>query len=150
MMVWYDTAEKYIGQWSENLQNGFGVHIWYEPKGELKYLRNRYVGEWFNGKRNGYGVFFYSNGGKYEGMWADDYKDGFGVLTFQNGSQYIGKFQNDRMVEVPTDEIISMNKGKLGEVSKPSNQGKSSRAGGKEATNKDTTSSNFTKTRVKI
>ena len=84
MLVWFDSYEKYLGQWNNDLQNGYGVHIWYESKGEQKYLRNRYVGEWCNGKRNGYGVFFYSNGGKYEGMWCDDYKDGFGVFTFQN------------------------------------------------------------------
>ena len=40
-MIWSDLSEKYTGEWSSNLQNGFGVHIWYENKGEQKYLRNR-------------------------------------------------------------------------------------------------------------
>ncbi len=137
MLVWYNSAEKYIGQWSDNLQNGYGVHIWYEAKGEQKYLRNRYVGEWYNGKRNGYGVFFYSNGGRYEGQWSNDYKDGFGVFTFQNGSQYIGKFQNDRMIEAPSEEILSVgSKGKLNEIKskfgvKGSKETKSSIFGGR-------------------
>lgn len=96
-MIWHDTSEKYIGQWLENYQNGIGIHIWYEAKGEQKYLRNRYVGEWKNGFRNGYGVFFYANGGKYEGMWEQNYKNGLGVFTFHDGSQFSGKFTMDRM-----------------------------------------------------
>ena len=96
-MIWHDTAEKYIGQWLENFQNGMGIHIWYEAKGEQKYLRNRYVGEWRNGFRHGYGVFFYANGGKYEGMWEQNYKNGFGIFTFHDGSQFSGKFTMDRM-----------------------------------------------------
>ena len=98
-MIWYDTSEKYIGQWTDSLQNGLGIQIWYEAKGEQKYLRNRYVGEWRNGFRHGYGVFFYSNGSKYEGTWDQNYKHGYGVFTFYDGSQYTGKFLNDRMVD---------------------------------------------------
>lgn len=96
-MIWQDTSEKYIGQWTDNFQNGLGIHIWYESKGEQKYLRNRYVGEWRNGFRHGYGVFFYANGGKYEGMWEQNYKNGYGVFTFYDGSQFAGKFTMDRM-----------------------------------------------------
>ena len=40
-MIWYDTNEKYSGQWIDNLQNGLGIQIWFENKGEQKYLRNR-------------------------------------------------------------------------------------------------------------
>ena len=156
MLVWYDTCEKYIGQWREDLQNGYGVHIWYESKGEQKYLRSRYVGEWCNGKRCGYGVFFYSNGGRYEGMWQDDYKDGFGVFTFQNGSQYIGKFQNDRMIEVPTDEILTIKNGKLNDVIKNnqiksgSNIGTTAGNRNKNETVKDTTkTSNSNENQIK-
>ncbi len=96
-MIWQDTFEKYIGQWQDNFQNGIGIHIWYECKGEQKYLRNRYVGEWKNGFRHGYGVFFYANGGKYEGMWEQNYKNGYGIFTFHDGSQFSGKFNLDRM-----------------------------------------------------
>lgn len=106
-MVWMDTCEKYIGQWANNLQNGLGIHIWYELKGEQKYLRNRYVGEWRQGFRHGYGVFFYSNGSKYEGQWDQNHKHGFGVYTFHDGSQYIGRFQNDRTVDFNPSGFIS-------------------------------------------
>jgi len=40
-MIWVEKYEKYTGHWNENLQNGLGIHIWYENKGEHKFLRNR-------------------------------------------------------------------------------------------------------------
>ena len=94
-MIWFNENKKYSGHWKQNIQNGFGVQIWYETKGEHKYLFNRYIGEWKNGKRNGYGIFYYSNGAKYEGTWKDDNKDGFGIFTFNEGRKFIGLFKND-------------------------------------------------------
>ena len=58
-MIWFDIYEKYIGNWENDTQSGNGIHIWYEPAGELKEMRNRYVGQWKNGARNGYGVFLF-------------------------------------------------------------------------------------------
>ena len=95
-MIWYNESKKYTGHWENNLQNGYGVQIWFEGKGEHKYLFNRYIGEWKNGKRNGYGIFYYSNGAKYEGTWKDDNKDGFGIFTFSEGKKFIGLFKDDR------------------------------------------------------
>ena len=47
-MNWEGTVEtapeKYYGSWKDNLQNGFGTHIWVDSKGEGKFLRNRYSG----------------------------------------------------------------------------------------------------------
>ena len=57
-MVWYDLLEKYIGKWKDDKQNGFWMNIWYEPKGEMKEMRNRYVWEWEEGIKRGYGIFF--------------------------------------------------------------------------------------------
>lgn len=42
VMQWYDSFEKYYGEWKEDLQHGYGVHICLEEKGEGKLLRNRY------------------------------------------------------------------------------------------------------------
>ncbi len=95
-MIWKNSFEKYLGQWVNNSQNGFGVHVWYEHKGEQKFWRNRYVGEMKNSHRNGYGVFFYANGGRYEGMWENNMKNGFGIFTAHDGTQTIGKYINDR------------------------------------------------------
>ena len=96
-MIWYNENKKYTGHWENNLQNGYGIQIWFEGKGEHKYLFNRYIGEWKNGKRNGYGVFYYSNGAKYEGTWKDDSKDGFGIFIFHEGKKFIGLFKDDHL-----------------------------------------------------
>ena len=98
-MVWYDLLEKYIGKWKNDKQNGLGMHIWYEPRGELKEMRNRYVGEWEDGIRQGYGVFFYSNGAIYEGEWKNNMKHGFGIMKFEDGKKYIGRFEEDRILD---------------------------------------------------
>ena len=37
-MVWKNKNEKYTGMWKDNLQNGYGIHIWYDSKNENKYL----------------------------------------------------------------------------------------------------------------
>ena len=98
-MVWYDLLEKYIGNWKNDKQSGFGMNIWYEPKGEMKEMRNRYVGEWEEGIKQGYGIFFYSNGALYEGEWKNNMKHGFGVMIFEDGKKYIGRFDEDRIVD---------------------------------------------------
>ena len=94
-MIWFNENKKYSGEWKNNIQNGFGVEIWYETKGEHKYLFNRYIGEWKNGKRDGYGIFYYSNGAKYEGTWKEDNKEGFGIFTYNDGRKYYGLFKGD-------------------------------------------------------
>ena len=98
-MVWYDLLEKYIGKWKDDKQNGFGMNIWYEPKGEMKEMRNRYVGEWEDGIKQGYGIFFYSNGAIYEGEWKNNMKHGFGVMISEDGKRYIGRFEEDRILD---------------------------------------------------
>ncbi len=98
-MIWYDLLEKYIGKWKDDKQNGFGINIWYEPKGEMKEMRNRYVGEWEDGIKQGYGIFFYSNGAIYEGEWKNNMKHGFGVMIFEDGKKYVGRFEEDRIID---------------------------------------------------
>ena len=111
-MIWFDIFEKYIGNWKNDKQNGNGIHIWYEPAGELKEMRNRYVGQWENGARNGYGVFFYSNGARYEGEWKNNLKSGFGIMLYEDGKRYIGRFDEDRLVdkynELSEDKVIKL------------------------------------------
>ena len=81
-----------------NKQDGWGVHIWLEDKGEGKFLRNRYEGEWKNGLRHGVGVFYYTNGSKYEGEWVENLKDGFAAFTYEDGKIFTGLYKNDKMV----------------------------------------------------
>ena len=95
-MVWNDKNEKYTGRWENNLQNGLGIHIWYDNKlSNNKFFRDRYVGQWKEGKRDGYGKFFYSNGSIYEGYWKNNKKEGFGILSFQDRTKILGTFKND-------------------------------------------------------
>jgi hypothetical protein len=111
-MIWYDSFEKYVGQWIDCLQNGKGIQIWYESKGEFKFLRNRYIGEWRHGQRHGYGVFLYSNGSKYEGMWENNSKNGFGIFTNQDGTQTVGFYKYDRFVEAVQLNVVRTEKRK--------------------------------------
>ena len=103
-MVWKNKNEKYTGMWKDNLQNGLGIHIWYDSKNENKYFRDRYIGEWKEGKRNGYGKFYYSNGNIYEGYWKDNIKEGFGILYYNDRTKYIGTFKNDNLFEVNNEK----------------------------------------------
>lgn len=82
------------------MQNGFGIHLWLEEKGEGKFLRNRYEGEWLNGKRHGIGIFYYANGSKYEGEWSENYKDGFALFTQDSGDLQIGTFIKDKPLQM--------------------------------------------------
>ena len=111
-MIWYNKNEKYIGQWKNNIQNGFGIHIYYNDflnnNYENKYLRNRYIGQYKDGKRNGYGKMFYINGCIYEGYWKNNKKEGFGIFYYFDKTKYIGNFQNDIMV----DSALSLNDNK--------------------------------------
>ena len=107
-MIWLDKKEKYTGQWDNNLQNGFGIHIWYDSNLDSKYFRDRYIGEWKDGKREGYGKFFYSNGNIYEGYWKNNKKEGFGILYFQDRTKYVGNFKDDIMLDNLTKEELNI------------------------------------------
>ena len=98
-MHWLSSNERYSGNWKDNLQSGFGTHIWLDSGSNNKLLRNRYVGYWENGLRHGKGTFYYSNGSKYEGDWDQNFKHGQGIFTFEDGTEYEGPFEKDRMVE---------------------------------------------------
>ena len=83
------------------MQNGWGTHIWIEPKGEgSKFLRNRYEGEWENGERCGVGVFYYANGAKYIGEWHNNLKSGYAIFITDSGGIIIGVFKSDRLSQV--------------------------------------------------
>ena len=110
-MVWNDKNEKYTGRWENNLQNGLGIHIWYDNKlSNNKFFRDRYAGQWKDGKRDGYGKFFYSNGSIYEGYWKNNKKEGFGILSFQDRTKILGAFKNDILLvnlSLPTNNLLN-------------------------------------------
>jgi len=93
------TNEKYTGQWKDDMQSGFGTHIWLDEKSENKVLRNRYVGYWKNGAREGHGIFFYANGSMYIGYWKNNMKDGWGKFVYEDGSEFEGMYSKDRLID---------------------------------------------------
>ena len=93
------TNEKYVGQWKDDMQSGFGYHIWLDERSENKVLRNRYVGYWKNGLREGHGIFFYANGSMYDGQWKDNMKHGWAKFIFEDGNECEGYYERDRMVD---------------------------------------------------
>jgi len=120
VMFWESTSQRYSGTWLDGFQSGFGTHIWLDPRGENKLLRNKYVGYWKGGLRHGQGTFYYSNGSKYEGEWENNLKHGLGIFTFDDGSTYEGPFKQDRMVNktlegvatIPQEQETGKGKGK--------------------------------------
>lgn len=98
-MNWVSIREKYYGGWEDNRQNGLGVHIWIEPKGEGKYLRNRYDGEWDLGQRHGYGTFYYANGARYEGTWNRNSKEGYALFMDETGKERFAVFKDDKILK---------------------------------------------------
>ena len=96
-MHWLNRNEVYEGYWDNDLQNGFGRHVWLENITDFKIFQNRYEGFWVNGAREGYGIFYSSNGLKYEGEWVQNYKEGFGIMTESSGEVIHGIFAKDRI-----------------------------------------------------
>ncbi|ETW05344.1 hypothetical protein H310_04282 [Aphanomyces invadans] len=95
-MHWFDKMEQYQGEWMDDKQHGYGVHVWKasEKRG------NRYEGEFADGVRDGYGIFHYANGARYEGHWDANVKNGLGLFFFEDGTIYEGEFVHDRMVDL--------------------------------------------------
>jgi len=89
---------------SGNCKDGVGIFVW-EGQGW-------YEGVFTNYKKNGYGVFYWLDKSKYIGEWQNDERHGEGVYQFPDltikGGQWInGRLtQEDKNMEIPTDEII--------------------------------------------
>eukprot|EP00825_Cyclidium_porcatum_P005782 TRINITY_DN1282_c0_g1_i3.p1 TRINITY_DN1282_c0_g1~~TRINITY_DN1282_c0_g1_i3.p1 ORF type:complete len:729 (-),score=150.48 TRINITY_DN1282_c0_g1_i3:259-2445(-) len=97
-MCWEEKKEKYYGYWKGSQQNGFGVHIWLESKGEGKFIKNRYEGNWLNGQRHGLGTQYYTDGSKYQGEWKNNLKDGFSIYVKETGEIIMAYFKADKFI----------------------------------------------------
>jgi len=117
----WNTGDKYIGQWKDNLQNGLGIFLWNNG--------NRYVGDWNAGLQHGDGAEYdatgklvyygkydngkylntypssgyssykfekinYTSGDYYEGETKNGIRDGFGVYYWQVGGFWFGRWEN--------------------------------------------------------
>jgi len=105
------TSSKYIGDWKENMKNGFGIQTYgngdkYEGDWENntrhghgtlwvmegKKLRREYTGKWMNDKKCGRGSMFFKNEDRYDGFWLNDLPHGEGRMIYQNGDIYEGQW----------------------------------------------------------
>lgn len=62
--VWYDNGDFYIGEYVEDLADGYGIYTWSDGY--------QYAGEFSNGKMNGKGVMTSPLGITFTGNWVDD------------------------------------------------------------------------------
>lgn len=80
------SSSKYIGDWKENLKEGFGIQIYKSG--------DKYEGLWMANKRHGQGTYWKNEGGKlrreYTGDWVEGRKHGRGTLFYKNGDRYDG------------------------------------------------------------
>lgn len=79
----------YIGYWSNNTLNGYGI--------EKSCDGCMYIGEYSNGKKEGIGLYSWNDSAKYEGNWKNNSFNGYGIFTFSNGNQYLGEWSNNKM-----------------------------------------------------
>jgi len=109
-IFFYTTGDRYLGQWTNNLQQGVGtlysqtgvyVGDWkagvQQGNGTAMYNNgNEYTGQFKNGLKEGYGVFSVINGDVYKGNFKAGMRDGQGIETFYTGEKYIGSYSKDR------------------------------------------------------
>jgi len=81
---------KYSGDWSNDIRNGFGTYHW--CNGSL------YAGQWKLDKREGHGTRTWPNGNKYVGDYKNHKRHGNGEFTFSNGSIFKGAFEDNKFV----------------------------------------------------
>ena len=107
VMTWAGGAQVYEGLWKAGQPSGTGRMQWHvksSASGSAQWqCSNMYQGSWMNGLREGSGTFTYADGSSYNGHWHLGMKHGYGVFVFGNGSVYSGRFDNDRMIDRPSE-----------------------------------------------
>jgi hypothetical protein len=88
----YKNKDKYEGLWANNMRNGQGTY-WRNEGGKLK---REFTGDWFEDKRHGRGTFFYKNGDRYDGFWVDGKPQGEGRIIYANQDIYEGQWHEGK------------------------------------------------------
>lgn len=95
----YKNADKYEGEFANDVRSGHGTYWVYESG---KY-RVEYSGSWLQNEKNGFGVFYNAKGERYEGEWLNGRRHGKGKQTYGGripdgfgGDLYDGEWQNDK------------------------------------------------------
>jgi hypothetical protein len=78
----------YVGEFKNNLFDGFGVRTWADKT---------YYGYWAGGRMQGAGTLSYRSGDKFKGEFLNDMKHGKGVYYFYNGSEFEGTWFEDEI-----------------------------------------------------
>lgn len=87
-VYYYKEGDRYEGYWWNDLKHGKGIY--YNVNGDV------YEGEYYQDQRCGYGVCCYANGARYEGNWRGGSKNGEGYMRYANGSEYEGSWINGK------------------------------------------------------
>lgn len=88
----YKNGDKYEGLWSNNFRHGQGTY-WRNEGGKLK---REYTGDWFEDRRHGRGTFFYKNGDRYDGFWVQGKPQGEGRIIYDNQDIYEGQWHEGK------------------------------------------------------
>lgn len=92
------SSDKYEGEFSRNLKEGYGIYEW--SQGHV------YKGEYRGNVRHGYGEMRWADGSSYCGWWQDDRQSGQGVMEDGKGAKVTGVFREGVMVEVLREEKL--------------------------------------------
>lgn len=93
-MVFFEGGA-YIGNFRENLFDGFGSRAWYNQQ---------YSGSWRRGQMHGEGKLSFSSGAKYNGSFEENMRHGVGRLVLQNGEVISGEWKRDSLVKAEGEE----------------------------------------------
>merc|ERR1711922_8537 len=88
-------GSRYIGSFSNDKYNGYGVKKWADENEWLIYS-----GIWKNWKMEGEGTMMYKNGSHYKGNWKSKKREGQGKMIFEDGKGYIGRWRDDNICEI--------------------------------------------------
>ena len=84
----YNSGEKYIGEWKDDIKHGQGTNTWANG--------SKYIGEYKDDIRHGQGTYTWASGNKYIGEYKDTKRYGQGTFTWANGDKYIGEYKDNK------------------------------------------------------
>ena len=108
-VVTFPNGDRYEGEFSDGLFNGWGVYYYHNGdryeggfRNDMKdgrgtytsYNGDKYIGEFKHGMKHGRGSVMYMNGDRYVGEFLNDMQNGKGTIIYQNGNRYSGSFRN--------------------------------------------------------
>ena len=104
----FPSNSKYVGEYIENIPNGYGIYVHdnlkMEGYFEKNYINNigieiwdddyYYQGNFKKNEKNGIGLYRWPDGTIFSGEWKDNKINGCGIMRFSNDNLYEGEFKN--------------------------------------------------------